>query len=62
MSHLRIVKRDEEHPSWNQGRNKWHNPQRDLDIVKVLALILGSTFGPLILLWVACEIVVRWPK
>lgn len=62
MSHLRIVKRYEDDPAYRQGRNKHHNPERDRDIVKVLALILGSTFGPLILLWMACEIVVRWPK
>jgi hypothetical protein len=31
----------EDDPSWNQGRNTHHNPERDRDIVLTLLLILA---------------------
>lgn len=40
-----------EHPAWNQGRNAHHDPQHNLDIVKVLGMILAATFAPIAFVW-----------
>lgn len=61
MSHLRIIKREDIDPCIGQGRPH-HNPERDLDIMLTLLLVVGPVFVVVFGVWLIAEIITKWPK